>query len=153
MLAVVVGCAGPLSVKYDPKPPAEKIRLKQPVKIVVRQFADTRSVEGKERRKIGDVLTGVIISDMAEKEIVLTEDIADIVTNAFIKELSLAGVNAAPWTDGADKDANFIITGEVSQFKLNVGARDEIFIELTPKLQSAKTGKTVWSEVEATKER
>ncbi|TAN61249.1 PEGA domain-containing protein, partial [bacterium] len=30
--------------------------------------------------------------------------------------------------------------------------RDEIFIEITPKLHSAKTGKTVWSEVESTKE-
>lgn len=147
ILAITAGCAGPLAIKYNPKPPENKVRLKQPVRIAVKELADNRPTAEKSQRKIGKIAEGILVSDMSEREIMLSEDVSKIVADAFVKELTMAGFTVAE-----TKTADFIIDGEITQFKLDIGARDEIFVEVTPKILDAKSGKAIWSETETVKE-
>ncbi len=147
----ITGCAGPLIYSYDPKPPEHITKLREPVTVLVDVFADKRasaSLDERGRRKIGNVT--VTVSDMSDTEIVLSEDISQIVSAAFMKELIWAGYTAKT-PAGAQKDADYILSGEVKEFSLDIGNRDKIAIVLNVNLVDGKTGKTVWSDEEAYK--
>lgn len=138
------GCAGPLEIAYNPKHTTQEVKAKVPVSILVQPFADARDLSKTaftDPRTIGTL--DAPVSDMTGNKITLAEDVASLVTKAYMKELTLAGyiVKTPEDKEGAD----FILTGEVREFSASVGARDEIAIALSSVIKEAETGMTLWS--------
>lgn len=146
VLLTAMGCAGPLEVRYDPKTEGP-YRSNEAVLLHVSAFEDKRDFSktlSKDPRTIGSILSTV--SDMTGGELTLSEAPAQIVTQAFAKELAIAGFT----TDAPDR-ARYIVSGEVRDFRLDVGPKDEVAIEFSYTLKEAATGATLWSGVESEK--
>jgi hypothetical protein len=140
-LLLVAGCARPLQVNYNVAPPAEPGELEEPITILVTPFIDARGATA-DPLVIGDI--SVTVSDMTARRLVLEKNPAEIVTTAFQKELSLAGYTVV---DGDNGEADYVLSGELREFRLNLGARDEIAVEVFSRVSTKKDGRVVWEGV------
>ncbi len=141
ILAVAAGCAGPLEVRYEPKP-NDSLKLAGPVSVFVTPFADKR---GGETRDLGRIT--VPVADMSGNRLVISEDAAALVTRAYIRELISAGFVIAPEKEGAD----FISEGEVRSLSYSIESRDEYEVVLALSMVESQTGRIIWSGVETEK--
>lgn len=138
---LVTGCAMPLTVKYDAKLGAPAISLKEPLNIVIAPYKDERNVQSK---KIGSITSPVFGIDSTE--LTLEKEPAEIVTNAFKEQLAIAGFKAKIADNTAQSsDADVMIEGSVKSFKLDIGPKDVIEIEIETTAKDAKTGAVLWS--------
>lgn len=143
------GCAGPLSIGYRPGVIPDASHPKGHPIILLKPFTDAR--EGVEPHYIGKV--NAVVSDMNSDKIVLDkekkEDVGTFVTGAMRSHLTAAGFIVKDWTPEleASSDADLIIGGEVKRFRLDIGPRDEIDIEIASSLTSKKSGKVLWAGV------
>lgn len=143
------GCAGPLSIGYRPGVIPDASHPKGHPIILLKPFTDAR--EGVEPHYIGKVKE--VVTDMNTDKIVLDkekkEDVATFVTGAMRSHLTAAGFIVKDWTPEleASSDADLIIGGEVKRFRLDIGPRDEIDIEIASSLTSKKSGKVLWAGV------
>jgi len=143
------GCAGPLSIGYRPGVIPDALQSKGHPVILLKPFTDSR--EGVEPHYIGKV--NGVVTDMHSDKILLDkekkEDIATFVTEAMRSHLTAAGFTVKDWTPEleASNDADLIIGGEVKRFRLDIGPRDEIDIEIASSLTSKKSGKVLWAGV------
>jgi hypothetical protein len=140
LLLLAAGCAGPLQVNYNVAPPAEPGELDEPVTILVTPFVDARNSE--DPLAIGDI--SVTVSDMTARRLVLEKNPAEIVTTAFQEELSLAGYTVVRAGEG---EAGYVLGGELREFRLDLGARDEIAVEVFSRVSTKKGGRVVWEGV------
>lgn len=135
------GCTAPLSVKYDAKLGAPPISLKEPVSILLVPYKDERHVKSK---KIGDITSPVFGIDSTE--IILDREPAEIVTDAFKEQLKLAGFNVKVADNGASApDADILMEGSLKAFKLDIGPKDDIEIEMETRLTDLKNKNILWS--------
>lgn len=139
-LFILVGCAGPLTVKYNPG--GQPAKIKSPVTVYVEPFADVRTdrPSSKDPRLIGDIT--VLVADLNGNRLILSEEPSVLVTNAFEKELALSGFTVKSEADR--KEADYILKGEIKDFRLDIGPRDKIKIEIASRLYSKKADKPVW---------
>jgi len=136
----LVGCTQPLVVKYDAKFGAPPISLKEPLNVFIIPYTDERNVQSK---KIGNITSPVFGID--SPELVLAKEPAEIVTNAFKGQLALAGFKAKIADNTAQfPDADIVIEGTVKSFKLDIGPKDTIEIEIETTAKDAKTGTILW---------
>lgn len=141
------GCAGPLEVKYEPRTEGQ-FKSKVPAAIFVSNFEDKRDLSKspfKDPKTIGRIQATV--SDMTEDELTLSENVVDIVSKAYARELVLAGFTIVNEPD----KARYLISGEVREFRLDVGSQDEIAIELSYELKEAHGERMISSGVESEK--
>ncbi|MBI5343988.1 MAG: PEGA domain-containing protein [Deltaproteobacteria bacterium] len=141
-LLVLYGCGGPLSFSYAPPKnqyPPKKIQAR--VSVVITPFVDARKalVDPKDPRVIGAISSTV--SDMEGSRLTLSEDVPKIVTSAFAKELRTAGYIVTDDKAGADIE----VLGEVEEFRLDIGSRDEVAMKISSKFTERKTGKVIWA--------
>jgi len=141
LTAFIAGCAGPLEVRYEPRPESS-LKLSEPVSVFVAPFTDKR---GAHPRDLGRIT--VPLADMNGSRLVISEDAASLATRAYVRELADAGYVIAPEKEGAD----FIAAGEVRALSYSVESRDEYSIELAFSIFESGTGKAVWSGVESEK--
>lgn len=145
LLLIFTGCAGPLEVKYDPRTTGE-FKSREPFPVFVSDFEDKRDLSKspfKDPRTIGSI--EATVSDMTGVELTLSEDVIDTVAGAYRKELAIAGFTVV---DEAAK-ARYILSGQVREFRLDVGSRDKIAIEIASELREAETQKPLWTGVES----
>lgn len=145
LVFILAGCAGPLEVKYEPRSKGPFI-FPKPVAIHVGQFEDKRGSAKsahKDPRTIGSIESTV--ADITGDKLTLSEDVTEIVERAYGKELALAGLNVVP----VKEEAEYVVSGEVREFRLDIGKRDEIAIEVASTLKNAQTGGIIWSGVES----
>ena len=145
-ILVMTGCAGPLSIAYRPGVIPDASQAKGYPTILLKPYTDTR--EGVEPHYIGKVTE--VVTDMNTDRIILDkEDAASLVTGAMRTHLTAAGFIVKDWPPGleASDDTDLIINGEIKRFRLDIGARDEIEIEIASSLTSKKTGKVLWAGV------
>src|SRR3990170_3097960 len=133
------GCGGPLSVNYGAKKGAS-FKLRSPPAVFLKPYLDLRSE--KNPRRIGTVTATV--ADMTGNELILSQDVSTLVTSAFREELLAAGFNVPD----VEETADYIMTGEIREFSLNIGPRDRIAIEVFTVLKEKDTGRIIWSGVE-----
>ena len=126
LILLLTGCAGPLMVNYAPSPPAEAVKLEAPGSILIKPFVDAREPTTYPL-VIGDI--SVTVSDIIGNRLTLDRNPAHIVTEAFGKELSAAGYTVI---DSGESD--YLLSGELREFRLDLGARDEIAVEIYSKL-------------------
>jgi uncharacterized lipoprotein YajG len=131
---LITGCGGPLKVVW---PSGQGPAASTGVSVEVAPFTDARTGENKGSRTIGKIATTV--ADMSSGSLTLERDVAGLVTEAFEREFSVAGYTVKK--DNTD----FVLSGEVREFRLDVGSRDEITIVLDAKLTERETGKVLWS--------
>lgn len=144
-----LGCSGPLEVAYSPRPGVDDFRIKGPLSIEVSQFTDSRpSLNETDRRRIGEI--SATVSDIFVNHLTLSEDPASLVRKAFVSEAKAMGYDVRE--AGAGGTADFILTGDVLAFRLDIGARDEVEISLKASFTDNKTGNAVWSGTETVKE-
>ena len=147
LLLIFTGCAGPLEVKYEPRTQGQ-FKAKEPAPVFVSSFEDKRDLSKspfKDPRTIGKIQATV--SDITDDKITLSENVVDIVSRAYAKELALAGFTVVSEPD----KARYLISGEVREFRLEVGSQDEIAIELSYELKEAQGEKTLSSGVASEK--
>lgn len=141
LILLVAGCAGPLRVNYSPAPPREPGQFDTPVTILVTPFIDERGI-ATDPLAIGDI--SVTISDMTGRRLILEKNPAEIVTEAFQKELSMAGYTVVRAEEG---EADYVLSGELREFRLDLGARDVIAIEVFTSITTKKENRVVWKGV------
>ncbi|MBI5237385.1 MAG: PEGA domain-containing protein [Deltaproteobacteria bacterium] len=138
----IASCAGPLAVTYTPIK-KDQLKLKEPVSVKVGDILDER-VAAKDAssnpRRIGTIT--VTVFDMHSGDIVLSEDIPALVSKALKEELNLAGYTVK---EGEDGEADFVVTGAVTDFRLDIGARDEIAVATGIKFSDKLSGTAVWT--------
>ena len=145
MLALT-GCAGPLSIGYRPGNIPDALQAKGHPTILLKPYTDTR--EGVEPHYIGKVTQ--VVADMNTDRIVLDkEDAASLVTGAIRSHLTAAGFIVKDWSREIEdsNETDLIMGGEVKRFRLDIGPRDEIEVEVASSLTSKKTGKILWAGV------
>lgn len=144
--ALATGCAGPLKVEYGPgfqETAAGAEALVTPVKLAIESFADARGAEPPSEagsRTIGEITS--VVSNMNSGPLTLADDVTDIVTAAFGTELAKAGYVVV--TDTAEA-ADYVVSGEVRRFRLDIKERDRIDVAISASLARAGTGDVVWS--------
>lgn len=148
LLALIfTGCAGPLEVKYEPRTQGQ-FKSKDATPVFVSSFVDKRDLSKspfKDPRTIGRIQATV--SDITDNKLTLSENVVDIVSRAYARELALAGFTVVNEPD----KASYLISGEVREFRLEVGSQDEIAIELSYELKEAQGEKTLSSGIESEK--
>jgi hypothetical protein len=146
LLALIfTGCAGPLEVKYEPKTEGQ-FKSGEPVPVFVASFEDKRDLSKspfKDPRTLGSIESTV--TDMTASELTLSEDVTDTVEGAYKKELAIAGFTVVNEPD----KALYAVSGEVREFRLDIGSRDLIAIEIASEFKAAETNKPIWSGVES----
>lgn len=146
LLALIfTGCAGPLEVKYEPKTEG-LFKSSEPVPVFVAAFEDKRDLSKspfKDPKTIGKI--EATVTDMTSSELTLSENVTDTIERAYKKELAIAGFTVV---NEADK-ALYAVSGEVREFRLDIGSRDIIAIEVASEFTETKTSKPLWSGVEA----
>jgi hypothetical protein len=138
---LLTGCAGPLAVKYEPKT-AGQFKTVEPAPVFVSKFVDKRDLSKsplKDPRSIGRI--EATVSDMTGSELTLSEDVTEVVANAFKKELAIAGFTLV---DDIEK-ARYALDGQVREFRVDIGSRDEVAIEIFSEFKDAQTGKQLWT--------
>ncbi len=144
LLFLLTGCAGPLELTYEPTTVAEPVRLSTPpASVFVADFTDVRKTETP--KTIG--LITATISDMNATKLVLDTEPASTLRLAFIKELGASGYTVL---EGPLKKANnvqYVLTGELRELSLDIGARDAVSIEAYIELRENSTGSVAWSGV------
>lgn len=134
------GCAAPLAVTYKPE---GKAKAGVPVTVVIPDFIDARNVAviAANPRAIGSVKATV--TDMTGGKIILSEDVAAVVTRAFREEFAAAGYNIK--AAGVDAEGDFTLVGKVNAFRLDIGGRDEVDIAVEVAVTERETGRVIWS--------
>lgn len=132
---LVAGCGGPLKVAYHPVSPAAKAPANG-VGVEIAPFVDARGGGAKGSRTIGKI--NATVADMNSGDLTLDKDVETVVTDAFVKEFAGAGYEVR------ERDGDFAVIGEVREFRLDVGSRDEIEIAVAVKIIEKETGRTLW---------
>lgn len=148
---LLTGCAGPLLVAYNVPPAKPPVKIRGNPVILVLPFTDARDLSKtpfKDPRTIGKI--DVPVFDFRDSRLTLSEDVSAITTNAFIKELMNSGATVK--TGDAASGADFILTGEVRDFRLDIVSRDEIALSISAKLTERGSGRAVWSDTVTEKE-
>lgn len=138
----LASCAGPLAVTYTPVK-KDRLKLKEPLSIEVGDILDERAVAkdaSANSRKIGSIT--VTVFDMDSGDLVLSEDVPGLVAKALEQELKSSGYTIK---EGEGTEADFVVTGAVKDFRLDIGARDEIAIATGIKFSDKKSGRAVWT--------
>lgn len=140
---VLTSCAGSLKVKYQPGNIQDIPKIKDHSTVLLKPYADMRGVDPAYIGKIS-----ATVSDMNTDKIVLdSEDVATFVTGAMRSHLVAAGYTVKERKTGEEAPLDLTISGEVKKFRLDIGARDEIEIELSTTVTENKTDKVVWSGI------
>lgn len=134
------GCSAPLKINYNPKSIAPSLKTKVPITVHIKDIKDGRAVKGE--KTIGRINANV--ADMNSTTLKLEDSVPEIVTNAFVKEFTEAGYAVRTGNNIAD-DTDFIVSGEVKNFSLDIGARDKINIEVATEVIEKETGKVLWA--------
>lgn len=142
LAAVVAGCSGPLKTGYRVEG-GGAFKLTGPVTVLLTPYADLRGE--KDPYRIGDIKTTV--SDMTGASLVLDESVSALVTSAFGEELAASGFKVIP-AGAQAQGADYVMDGEIRQFRLDIGPRDKISIEIFTSLKEKSTGRVVWSGME-----
>ncbi|OGQ57930.1 MAG: hypothetical protein A3J24_07660 [Deltaproteobacteria bacterium RIFCSPLOWO2_02_FULL_53_8] len=140
------GCAGPLTVHYKSVSKAKDLSA---VSIVVADVADVRDASHRadNPRLIGYIKTTV--TDMTGSKLVIDTDVAALVAKALRDELAAAGYTVMGAGDRVKGD--FVVSGKVSAFSLDIGPRDEIEITVEAVVTETETGRVIWSGVKTHK--
>ncbi|MBI5234842.1 MAG: PEGA domain-containing protein [Deltaproteobacteria bacterium] len=150
LFLLLSACAAPLEIntRIDKASLHDKALVSAPVTVYIQPFIDNRDQSKspfKDPRTIGRV--NVPISDMIGDSLTLSEDIPVIVTSAFANGLIAAGYAIAQ----EEKDADFMISGTVEEFSLNLDARDALNIGLSGRIVERETNRVIWAGVETEK--
>lgn len=138
----LASCAGPLAVTYTPVK-KDRLKLKEPLSIEMGEISDERAAAkgaSANPRKIGTIT--VTVFDMDSGDLVLSEDVPVLVARALGQELKSSGYTVK---EGEGTEADFVVTGAVTDFRLDIGARDEIAIATGIKFSDKKSGRAVWT--------
>src|SRR3990170_1903256 len=153
-MLLLSGCAGPLSIAYRPGVIPDLSQAKGHPVILLKPYVDIR--EGVEPHYIGKVTE--VVTDMNSDKILLDkekkEDVATFVTGAMRSHLTAAGFIVKDWSQVLEdsNETDLILSGEVKRFRLDIGPRDEIDIEIASSLTSKKSGKVLWAGVVSEKD-
>lgn len=144
--SVFSGCAGPLTVHYKP---VSKARELSAVSIVVADIADARDAAHRadNPRLIGHIKTAV--TDMTGAGLIIDTDVAALVTTAFRDEFAASGYTVKAGAAGVEGD--FLLSGKVTAFALDIGPKDEIEITAEITVTETETGRVIWSGVKTEK--
>lgn len=142
-LTLTAGCSGPLKVNYTAlKRPgaAPELSAAGPASLFISELKDGRTAaELKNPLEIGRI--NATVFDINGNRLIIANGPAALVTNALAKEFAAAGYDVS--TDPAVAD--FVLTGELKEFRLDIADRDRVAIEVASTLIERETGNAVWS--------
>lgn len=148
---MLTGCASmfgnEIHVVESQRPNPNALKVKYLASIRIAGYSDGRSFGNA--RKLGD--SEARVTGMIGKDIMLDRDVTEIVADFMHKRLDDSGLQMLPKDDAG---ALFELSGVIRELKLDVKARDEVFIRLETTLTEVASGKVIWSgEVEQKDER
>jgi hypothetical protein len=131
--------AAPLELDLAAQPTAgQGVKGKRPVTVSIANYVDARATPNSE--KIGDITAAV--NDMLGTELRL-RDVAGTVTTAMENQLRASGYQVVAGS-GQAAVADFVLSGAIREFSLDIGGRDYVAIAVETTLRDARGG-IVWS--------
>lgn len=115
---------------------APLLRDGRPVALAVAEFGDARP--GSPGRKVGDIRATVL--DIHGTEFALDQDVPAVLGGAARGQLGADGFRLV----GAG-EADFLLSGTIRRFSLDIGSRDELAIAVDASLREARSGNVVWA--------
>jgi len=138
-LSMLAGCS-PLKAVYNPTTPSRVLAEGHPA-ILVEPFTDGRTLpKGADPRTIGRITA--VVFDLRSPALTLSVEPSAYATNAFVTELKAAGFTVKTGKAGS---SDYVLTGTVKDFSLDIVERDKVSIEITLRLECADTHAAVWS--------
>ncbi len=142
----IAGCIGPLQVDYKPGQIPDTSKTNKPLIVLLKPYMDLRT--GVDTKYVGKI--SATVTNMHSDKIIMDKDVAAFVTEAMKTHLTSAGFTVkeseTPHPASPQGGEEIIIGGEIKKFRLDIGGRDEIEIELASRITS-KTGKILWEGV------
>lgn len=149
--ACLAGCAGlpplgstsaPLDLDIAAKvEPGQGIQTQRPVVLRIAKYVDARP--GAASKTIGDVKSTILDMHTARLEV---QDLPGTVTAAMLNQFSAIGFQAVVDDTANAAHADFVLSGVIKDFRMNVAGRDEVSIEIETTLGDAR-GAVLWSGV------
>lgn len=135
--------SGPLRVKGTFKPAqVAPVDARTPIYVLVKPYHDAR--KNAPSRQIGDI-KDTFISDLHSDKIVLDDDVAPYVTEAMKMQLAASGYRALSEGDANAGRADFVLTGRIERFTLNVHSKDHADMQVQTNVMDSHTGAVLWS--------
>jgi PEGA domain-containing protein len=148
-LIMLTGCAAPLKAVYNPATPSQ-VKTEGHPAILVEPFTDGRILpKGADARTIGRITA--VVFDLRSPRLTLSEEPSAFATAAFASELKDAGFTVRAPGD-AQASVEYVLTGEVKDFRLDIVERDTVSIEIVLRLERADTHAAVWSGTASVKD-
>ena len=150
----ISGCSGAVKLNYKPGKIPDTSKVSKPLTILLKPYVDSR--EGVAPNYAGDIKTTVY--DIHSDKIIMEKGIANSVNEAIKTHLTVAGFTvtspSSPPLEGVEGggQVDIIMGGEIKKFRLDIGGRDEIEIEISNQIISGKTGKTIWEGIVSEKD-
>ncbi len=148
-IGLLSGCANPLArplkVDYNPVSGAEKTSLSRSVPILIRPFTDKRPevAQGADPLEIGSI--DATVQDMYGSRLILSTSPAALVTEGFKKYLAAEGYTVVSTDKVKSSFSGIILRGEIREFRLDIGAKDNIEIQVYAEFRDKESAAIIWS--------
>lgn len=153
---MLAGCAGlpllgltsaPLAIDVAAKiEPGQVIQTQRPVVLRIAKYVDARP--GVVSGIIGNVNATIFDMHTSKLEV---QDLPGTVTAAILNQFNAIGFQSVTGDTTAAPRADFSLSGVIRKFRMDIGARDEVSIEVETTLTDARDGAVLWSGVVAEK--
>jgi len=145
LTGLLYGCVSPLKVDYNPVSGEEKASLSRSVPILIKPFTDKRAgvTQGADPLEVGSIDSTV--QDMYGSRLILSTAPAVLITEGFKKYLTAAGYTVVSPKKATSSFSGIILSGEIREFSLDIGPRDNIDIQLYAEFRDKDNAAIIWS--------
>ena len=139
-LSVIAGCSGPLKVNYKATDKGRGMAPAEASSLFISPLKDGRSADELTKpHEIGRIEATVL--DINGNRLIIADDPSKLVAGALAAEFASAGYDVKTDAAGAD----FVLEGEIKEFRLDIADRDRVAIEVNAAVKDRATGATIWS--------
>jgi len=145
LTGLLYGCVSPLKVDYNPVSGEEKASLSRSVPILIKPFTDKRAgvALGADPLEVGSI--DATVQDMYGARVILSTAPATLMTEGFKKYLRAEGYTVVSPDKATSSFSGIILSGEIREFSLHIGPRDNIDIELYAEFKDNDNDAIIWS--------
>jgi len=145
LVGLLYGCVAPLKVDYKPLSKEDSGALVSDLPILIKPFADKRPevATGADPRVVGSI--DATTQDIYGSRVILSESPSVLITEGFKKYLSASGYTVVSPERAGPSFSGIILTGEIREFRFDIGSRDNIEINIYAEFRDKGSGGIIWS--------
>lgn len=142
LMLLVSSCSYGLPLKTNYLSPESNTYLKviKPNSVYIKPFIDKRNIENL--HSIGKI--NEVVADISSNDLSLDKTLSTLVTDTLKKEFVRSGFTLSI-NEGEDDSTDYIISGAIKKFEMNIGSRDTIDIEIDYRVVKLRNDKIIFN--------